>query len=59
MEESEATFRFYAELNDFLRPEQRKAEILYRFHVSPTVKDAIESLGVPHVEVDHILLNGA
>ena len=59
MEASEATFRFYAELNDFLRPEQRKAEILYRFHVSPTVKDAIESLGVPHVEVDLILVNGA
>ena len=59
MGSSEATFRFYAELNDFLRAEQRKAEVAYRFHVSPTVKDAIEALGVPHVEVDLILVNGA
>jgi uncharacterized protein with PIN domain len=55
---SEATFRFYAELNDFLPAERRKVEIPYRFHVPPSVKDAIEALGVPHVEVDLILVNG-
>ncbi len=58
MGSNEATFRFYAELNDFFPPERRKIEIPYRFHVPPTVKDAIESLGVPHVEVDLILVNG-
>jgi uncharacterized protein with PIN domain len=58
MGSSEATFRFYAELNDFLPADRRKTEIPYRFHVSPTVKDAIESLGVPHVEVDLILVDG-
>jgi uncharacterized protein with PIN domain len=55
---SEATFRFYAELNDFLPAGRRKVEIPYRFHVSPAVKDAIEALGVPHVEADLILVNG-
>jgi uncharacterized protein with PIN domain len=59
MEPLEATFRFYAELNDLLPIERRETEIAVRFHVSPTVKDAIESLGVPHVEVDLILVNGA
>ena len=40
-------------------PERQVTEIPYRFHVSPTVKDAIEALGVPHVEVDLILVNRA
>lgn len=53
-----ATFRFYAELNDFLPPERRQRDIAYEFLGSPTVKDAIESLGVPHVEVDLIVVNG-
>jgi len=52
-----ATFRFYAELNDFLPPGLRRRGILYRFHGSPAVKDAIEALGVPHVEVDLIIVN--
>jgi len=57
---NEAAFRFYAELNDLLSPPKRRAtEIPFRFHVSPTVKDAIESLGIPHVEVSLILVNGA
>ena len=53
-----ATFRFYEELNDFLPPEKRKRDFEYRFNDSPSVKDAIESLGAPHVEVDLILVNG-
>ena len=53
-----ATFRFYAELNDFLPPERRKRDIAYEFFGNPTVKDAIEALGVPHVEVDLVLVNG-
>ncbi len=54
----EATFRFYAELNDFLPEERRQREFTYEFSGSPAVKDAIEALGVPHVEVDLILVNG-
>lgn len=53
-----ATFRFYAELNDFLPPDRRQRPVTYRFTVAPSVKDAIESLGVPHPEVDLILANG-
>ncbi len=53
-----ATFRFYAELNDFLPRERRFRDIEYEFFGFPTVKDAIEALGVPHVEVDLIVVNG-
>ena len=55
---TEVTFRFYQELNDFLPEESRKEAIPFRFEVSPSVKDAIEALGVPHVEVDLIVVNG-
>lgn len=51
-------FRFYAELNDFLCPELRGRPFVYEFSGQPTVKDAIEALGVPHVEVELILVNG-
>ena len=50
--------RFYAELNDFLPPERNGQTIPYSFEVSGSVKDMIESLGVPHTEVDVILVNG-
>lgn len=53
-----AYFRFYAELNDFLPSAQRRQTVSYSFHGSPSVKDAIEALGVPHVEVDLVLVNG-
>ncbi|UCF10839.1 MAG: Mut7-C ubiquitin/RNAse domain-containing protein [Candidatus Bipolaricaulota bacterium] len=55
---SQATFRFYAELNDFLPEGNRQSELIHAFIGSPRVKDAIESFGVPHVEVDLILANG-
>lgn len=53
-----AWFRFYAELNDFLPPERRFAEFPYDFIDIGTVKDRIESFGVPHTEVDLVLVNG-
>jgi hypothetical protein len=53
-----AEFRFYEELNDFFSPTRRKRAFDYPFDGRPTVKDAIESLGVPHTEVDLILVNG-
>jgi uncharacterized protein with PIN domain len=56
--EHECEFRFYAELNDLLRPPQTSLTFPYRFHANPSVKDAIEALGVPHTEVDLILVNG-
>src|SRR5689334_22319828 len=55
---AEARFRFYAELNDFLPVEHRFQELAHRFLDGATVKDRIESFGVPHTEVDLILANG-
>jgi len=52
-----AYFRFYEELNDFLPSEKRKKLFSYAFNGNPSVKDAIEAMGVPHVEVDLILVN--
>ena len=54
---AEARFRFYAELNDFLPPENRGRELARQFAVSGSVKDFIESFGVPHTEVDLVLAN--
>jgi len=53
-----AQFRFYEELNDFLPRHQRKHDILFSFTEHPAVKDPIEALGVPHTEVDLIIVNG-
>ena len=53
-----ATFRFYAELNDFLPPGLRQRAFRHRFNGDATVKDRVESLGVPHPEVELILANG-
>ena len=52
-----ATFRFYEELNDFLPPQNRKKDIPIAFKRRNSVKDMIESLGVPHTEIDLILAN--
>jgi uncharacterized protein with PIN domain len=53
-----ATFRFYAELNDFLAPGLRQSDFSHTFNGEASVKDRIESLGVPHTEVGAILVNG-
>ena len=53
-----AVFRFYEELNDFLPARQRKIEFEHHFDRRASIKDMIESLGVPHTEVELILVNG-
>ena len=53
-----AYFRFYEELNDFLPPEKRKQTFEYYFELNPSVKDAVEAIGVPHTEIDLIIANG-
>lgn len=58
MYKKQADFRFYEELNDFLPIGKRKKKFTYLFNGIQTVKDAIEAIGVPHVEVDLILVNG-
>ena len=54
----EATFRFYEELNDFLPKQRRKADFKAPFKGKRSIKDMIEALGVPHTEIDLILVNG-
>jgi len=49
--------RFYGELNDFLSPEQRMRAFARPLFLPASIKDVIESLGVPHTEVDLILVN--
>jgi len=50
-------FRFYEELNDFLTKEKKKVPFSYSFKINQTVKDAIEANGIPHTEVDLIVVN--
>jgi len=52
------TFRFYAELNDFLPPGRRQVAFDHMLEGPASVKDTIEALGVPHTELDLILANG-
>ena len=53
-----AVIRFYAELNDFLKKDQKKTSIYIKSFPHQTVKDLVESMNVPHTEVDLILVNG-
>ncbi|MDF5729253.1 MAG: Mut7-C RNAse domain-containing protein [Rhizonema sp. PD38] len=53
-----AYFHFYAELNDFIPPPKRQVRIDHCFAERTSIKDMIESLGVPHPEVDCIEVNG-
>lgn len=57
-EHRRSQFRFYEELNDFLSPRLRRRTFEHAFDGTPAVKDRIESLGVPHTEVDLILVDG-
>ncbi len=54
---NQATFRFYEELNDFLPLDKKKVKFSYSFEGTPSIKDVIEAIGIPHVEVDLILVN--
>lgn len=50
--------RFYEELNDFLPEERRKRAFAVEVDRARSVKDAIESAGVPHTEVDLVIVDG-
>lgn len=50
--------RFYGNLNDFLPSEFRQITINYKIKFKTTVKDLIESIGIPHTEVYLIIING-
>lgn len=52
------TFRIYEELNDFLPPARRKQAFSVPCARAATAKHMIEALGVPHTEVEVLLVNG-
>ena len=52
------TLRFHGRLNELLPAGARHRPIERAVDGSPTVKDVIESLGIPHVEVDVIVVAG-
>lgn len=49
--------RFYGTLNDFLQTDRRQQAFMHCLREPASVKDVIESVGVPHPEVDLILVN--
>lgn len=51
-------FRFYGSLNDFLPLHRQRIEFAKVIKERSSIKDAIEALGVPHPEIDLILVNG-
>ncbi len=53
-----ATLRFYADLRDLAFDADRNGEVDVPVERPRSVKDAIESCGVPHTEVDLVLVNG-
>jgi uncharacterized protein len=53
-----AEIRFHGSLNDFLPARRRGATLTRSFAEPPGIVDAIQALGVPHTEVDLILVGG-
>ena len=49
---------FHQQLNEFLPLEQRETRFDYELKPPRSAKDLIEAIGVPHVEVDLIIVNG-
>jgi len=54
----DAFLRFYGALNDFLPRPRRFRTFGCTFRQRTSIKDLIESLGVPHPEVDRLIVNG-
>jgi uncharacterized protein with PIN domain len=56
-EQFAARFRYFGTLPELLRRRYRQDPAFYPFKGHPGVKDAIETMGVPHTEVDVVLAN--
>ncbi len=55
---AQALLRFYAELNDFLPPGKRYRDCPLEFPAGAPVRHLVEQFGVPHTELELVLLNG-
>jgi uncharacterized protein len=56
---TEVTVRAYGALNDFLPPHRRQVSWQHPVDGRPSVKDVVERIGIPHPEIDLLLVNGA
>jgi uncharacterized protein with PIN domain len=56
---TEVTVRVYGPLNDFVPPHRRHVPWRHAIDGHPSVKDVVESLGIPHPEIDLLLVSGA
>jgi uncharacterized protein len=54
---AKTTFNFLGDLDRFLSTHKKSGTFMQEFKECPSIKDAIESLGVPHTEVDAIVVN--
>lgn len=52
------TIRFIGNLDIFLAPERRKITFSHTIKGKPSIKDTVEALGVPHTEVDCLVVDG-
>lgn len=55
---AEATFRFHGSLNFFLPPTRQDQPFAHEFAWKGSIKDRVESLGVPHPEIEALIVNG-
>jgi len=53
-----ATFRFHDSLKFFLPRKQKNQPITHTFDWKASIKDMVESMGVPHPEVELLVVNG-
>jgi uncharacterized protein with PIN domain len=52
------SIRVYAELNDFLPRALRGTEFTCTLTGGPSIKHVVESLGIPHTEIELLVVNG-
>ena len=52
-----ATFTIYDDLNFFLPRQQKNKPITHEWDWKASIKDMIESLGIPHPEIDLLIVN--
>jgi len=53
-----AHFRFYGAVNYFLPAARRNVDFTHLFDWRASIKDMVESLGVPHPEIEQLVVNG-
>ncbi len=58
LSDGDVTIRVYAELNDFLPKNRRYRSFRYPLNGGHSLKHLIESAGIPHTEIELILVNG-